>query len=104
MTGEATDTPLLRSFAFATNSAGRAGLMSCQSRERRWLTGVEGWEPDRVLARRIRKKADRDLFISGPIVMRDDLAANVVIRRRKAWYEAGLDAYWRLLKRTVLAR
>jgi hypothetical protein len=36
--------------------------------------------------------------------VRDDLAANVVVRRGKAFYEACLDAYWTLLKRTLLAR
>jgi GT2 family glycosyltransferase len=59
---------------------------------------------DRALARRIRRKADRDLFVSAPIVVRDDLAAHVIVRRGKAFYEACLDAYWSLLKRTVLAR
>jgi GT2 family glycosyltransferase len=59
---------------------------------------------DRALARRIRRKADRDLFVSAPFVVRDDLAANVVVKRGKAFYEACLDAYWNLLKRTVLAR
>ena len=58
---------------------------------------------DRALARRIRRKADRDLFISAPIVVRDDLAANPLVRRGKAFYERLLTGYWHLLKRTVLA-
>ena len=53
---------------------------------------------DRALAHRIRRKADRDLLISAPMVVRDDLAANVVIRHGKALYERFLDAYWKLLK------
>jgi GT2 family glycosyltransferase len=59
---------------------------------------------DRALARRIRKKGDRDLLISAPIVVRDDLAKSLVMRSGKAAYERSLDAYWRFLTRTVLAR
>src|SRR5215471_3299213 len=53
---------------------------------------------DRALARRIRRKADRDLLISAPMVVRDDLAKHVIVRRGKAIYERFLDAYWKLLK------
>ena len=59
---------------------------------------------DRALARRIRRKPDRDLLISGPMVIRSDLAGSVFIRRGIPLYERLLDAYWSLLKRTVLAR
>jgi hypothetical protein len=59
---------------------------------------------DRALARRIRRRADRDLLVSAPIVVRDDLAANPIVSRGKAIYERALDAYWRFLKRTVLIR
>jgi GT2 family glycosyltransferase len=59
---------------------------------------------DRALARRIRRKADGDLFVSAPMIVRDDIAANVIVRRGKAFYERCLDAYWALLRRTVLAR
>jgi hypothetical protein len=58
---------------------------------------------DRALARRIRRKADRDLLISAPMVVRDDLAANPIIKNGKALYERVLDAYWALL-RPVLPR
>jgi GT2 family glycosyltransferase len=59
---------------------------------------------DRALTRRIRRRPDRDLLISAPIVVRDDLAANPIVRTGKAMFERALDVYWRLLKRTVLAR
>jgi GT2 family glycosyltransferase len=59
---------------------------------------------DRALTRRIRRKADRDLLTSAPLVVRDDLASSAVMRRGKASYDRFLDGYWRLLKRTVLAR
>jgi hypothetical protein len=59
---------------------------------------------DRALARRIRRRSDRDLLISGPIVVRGDLAANRLVRAGKGLYERFLDAYWRLLTSTVLRR
>jgi len=59
---------------------------------------------DRALARRIRRKPDRDLLISGPMVVRTDLAASFIIRRGMPLYERLLDVYWSLVKRTVLAR
>ncbi len=58
---------------------------------------------DRALARRIRAVPDRDLLISAPMVIRDDLASNFVVRRGKALYERALDGYWALL-RAVLPR
>jgi GT2 family glycosyltransferase len=58
---------------------------------------------DRALANRIRVKPDRDLLVSGPMVIREDLAANILVRHGKALYEGLLTAYWNLLKRTVLA-
>jgi hypothetical protein len=59
---------------------------------------------DRALARRIRRRADRDLLVSAPIIMRDDLASSAIVRRGKSIYERLLDAYWALLRRTILAR
>jgi GT2 family glycosyltransferase len=59
---------------------------------------------DRALARRIRRRSDGELLVSAPMVVRDDLAAHPVVKAGKAAYERALDAYWRLLKRTVLAR
>jgi len=58
---------------------------------------------DRALARRIRRRADRDLLISAPMVVRDDLAANVIVKHGKTLYERFLEAYWKLLK-PILAR
>jgi len=59
---------------------------------------------DRALARRIRRRPDRDLLISAPMVVRDDMTPNAAMRGGKALYDRLLDGYWRLLKRTVLAR
>ena len=59
---------------------------------------------DRRLARRIRRRADRDLLVSARLIVRDDLASNAFFRRGKAIYERCLDAYWRLLKRALPAR
>jgi GT2 family glycosyltransferase len=59
---------------------------------------------DRGVARRIRRRNDADLLISAPMVIRDDIAANAIVKRGKALYERWLTAYWRLLTRTVLAR
>jgi GT2 family glycosyltransferase len=58
---------------------------------------------DRALARRIRRKPDRELLVSQPIVVGDALATNVVVRAGKGVYERLLNGYWRLLTRTVLA-
>ena len=52
---------------------------------------------DRALARRIRRRGDRDLLVSAPIVVREDLAKNPFVRGGKAIYERALNAYWRLL-------
>lgn len=59
---------------------------------------------DRAVANRIRRRRDADLLVTGPLVIRDDLAKNVVVRRGRALYEGFLNGYWRLLKATVLAR
>ena len=58
---------------------------------------------DRALARRIRRKDDRDLLISAPMVVRDDFVANAMVKHGKALYERCLTAYWQLLTQTVLA-
>ena len=57
---------------------------------------------DRALANRIRVKADRDLLVSAPMVVRGDLVSNALLQRGKALYERLLTAYWNLLKRTIL--
>jgi GT2 family glycosyltransferase len=59
---------------------------------------------DRALARRIRVRPDRDLLITGPLIVRDDLAGHPLVHRGKRAYERALDAYWRFLRRTLLAR
>jgi GT2 family glycosyltransferase len=57
---------------------------------------------DRALARRIRRRRDRDLLTSAPIVVRSDLASNILIRLGKGAYERFLDSYWQLLTRSIL--
>jgi hypothetical protein len=59
---------------------------------------------DRALARRIRVRPDRDLLITGRLIVRDDLANHALVRRGKAMYERLLDTYWHFLRRTFLAR
>jgi GT2 family glycosyltransferase len=59
---------------------------------------------DRALAKRIRVRPDRDLLISGRMVIREDLAKNLLVRHGRALYEGALNLYWTLLKKTVLAR
>ncbi|HYM24130.1 MAG TPA: glycosyltransferase [Vicinamibacterales bacterium] len=56
---------------------------------------------DRALARRIRRRRDGELLVSAPIVVRDDLAKNPIVRRGKAVYERFLDTYWRVVRRLV---
>lgn len=57
---------------------------------------------DRALAKRIRRRADRDLLVSGRLIVRDDLAGNLLVRHGKSLYERALAGYWSLLTRTVL--
>jgi hypothetical protein len=59
---------------------------------------------DRAAIRRIRRRADRDLLVGGPLIVRHDLAASGLALRGKTAYERALTAYWRLLRRTVLGR
>lgn len=58
---------------------------------------------DRALTRRIRRLRDRDLLVTGSLIVRDDLASMPLVRRGKALFERFLDGYWALLTRTVLA-
>jgi GT2 family glycosyltransferase len=58
---------------------------------------------DRALANRIRKVHDRDLLVSGPLIVRDDLAGHAFVRRGKHLYERALTWYWRLITGTILA-
>jgi GT2 family glycosyltransferase len=59
---------------------------------------------DRALARRIRRRPDSALLVSAPIVVGDALAGSALVRAGKGLYEQFLNAYWRLLTKTVLAR
>lgn len=58
---------------------------------------------DRAWARHIRRRPDRDLLVSAPLIVRGDLATNILIRAGKRRYERVLDAYWRWLTSTVLS-
>jgi GT2 family glycosyltransferase len=48
---------------------------------------------------RLRVRPDRELMASGPILIRQDLLGNPLIRRIKGLYDAGLQAYWSLVCR-----
>jgi GT2 family glycosyltransferase len=58
---------------------------------------------DRAFVRRIRRRHDRDLLVTGTLLVRDDLAGGALARSGKALYERALTVYWRWLTRTVLA-
>jgi GT2 family glycosyltransferase len=57
---------------------------------------------DRAAVRRFRKLPDAALLRSDRLIIRDDLMIPLT-RLGKRVYEAGLTAYWNLLRRTVLA-
>ena len=57
---------------------------------------------DRALTKRIRKVSDASLLKCAPLIVRDDLANNVLVRYGKGAYEQFLSGYWWLLTRTVL--
>ena len=59
---------------------------------------------DRALVRRIRRVHDRDLLVSAPMVVRDDLTSTAIARRGKTTYDGILMAYWRLLTGHASAR
>ena len=59
---------------------------------------------DRALVRRIRRVHDRDLLVSDPMVVRDDLTSNAIARRGKHTYDGMLIRYWRLLTGHAPAR
>ena len=57
---------------------------------------------DRAAVKRFRKLPDGALLRSDRLIVRDDLMTPVM-RLGKKWYDAGLAAYWNLLRHTVLA-
>jgi GT2 family glycosyltransferase len=59
---------------------------------------------DRAVMHRIRKRRDADVLVSGPLVIREDLAKSGVVRAGRALYEGFLNGYWRVLKSTIYAR
>ncbi len=56
---------------------------------------------DRAFVRRMRRVHDRDLLVSAPIVVREDLASSALARHGKKSYEGMLIRYWRLLTGTT---
>lgn len=59
---------------------------------------------DRARIRRIRRRHDHELLVTGPLIIRDDFAGSAWARRGLRAYEQATTAYWHLLRRTVLAR
>jgi GT2 family glycosyltransferase len=69
----------------------------------RLLAMIPALPADRAAIRRFRRRHDRELLVSGALLVRDDLAGSVLARRGKRLYERAIAAYWSLLTRTVLA-
>ena len=59
---------------------------------------------DRAFTNRIRAVPDADLLKSDPLIIRDDLAKNFLVRYGKGAYEGFLRGYWRLVHGPVPAR
>jgi GT2 family glycosyltransferase len=59
---------------------------------------------DRAMVRRIRRVHDRDLLVSAPMVVRDDLTSTALAARGKSTYDGMLIGYWRLLTGRAPAR
>ena len=59
---------------------------------------------DRAVTKRIRKRRDAEVLVTGPLMIRQDLASSVLVRSGRSLYEGFLNGYWRLLKKTVLSR
>jgi GT2 family glycosyltransferase len=59
---------------------------------------------DRAQVRRIRRRRDAELLVTGPLLIRQDLASNWLVSRGRAAYEGFLNGYWRLLQKMVLGR
>jgi hypothetical protein len=57
---------------------------------------------DRAAVKRFRQLPDGALLRSDRLIVRDDLMTPIM-RLGKGWYDAGLAAYWSLLRHTVLA-
>ena len=56
---------------------------------------------DRALTRRIRRLHDRDVLVSGRIVVRQDLAGRGPVGALMRLYEGFLDLYWRIVRRAL---
>jgi GT2 family glycosyltransferase len=56
---------------------------------------------DRAVMKRIRRRRDADVLVSGSLVIREDLAKSGLVRAGRAFYEGFLNGYWRLLKATI---
>lgn len=56
---------------------------------------------DRALTRRIRRLHDRDVLVTGRIVVRTDLAGRGLLASSMEIYEGFLDGYWRFVRRVL---
>jgi len=56
---------------------------------------------DRALTRRIRQRHDRDVLVSGRMVVRSDLTGRGVAERLMRVYQGALDVYWRLVRHVL---
>jgi len=52
---------------------------------------------DRSLTGRIRRRHDRDLLVSAPMIVRGDLTSSALARRGKRAYDRFLEIYWRMM-------
>ena len=59
---------------------------------------------DRAVMRRIRKRRDADVLVTGSLIIREDLAKTGLVRLGRVFYEGFLNGYWRLLKATIYSR
>lgn len=67
----------------------------------RAVAGLIGMLPtlsaDRARVRAVRRRSDRELLSSAPLIVRGDIARNVVVRHGKPLYDRFLSFYWRVL-------
>jgi len=96
--------------ALAVHEPLQLAVLAAKGHALTWLRAVGGvvrllpsLPRDRSLTSRIRRRRDRDLLVSAPMVVRGDLTSSALARRGKSAYDRFLDAYWRLMI-TILPR
>jgi GT2 family glycosyltransferase len=94
--------------ALAVHEVLQFGLLIVKGHALTWFRALAGLfalmptlRRDRALMYRIRVRKDVDLLREGMMVVRRDLGGGAV-RTALDLYQRGLNAYWRLLRRTVL--